>query len=131
MGLSTMSPLVTSLMILMIMVINTKAAPNPGTNEAEDGNNADYGGESGVCPNGEIQCCEEWLGQPGTKNCWCSPEGYTSAVFYIDSINGNILLAGGGYETDAQNSTEIVPDDRNQDLDVREGFGLKHERGGH
>ena len=26
-----MSPLVTSLMLLMVLVINTKAAPNPGT----------------------------------------------------------------------------------------------------
>ena len=55
---------------------------------------------------------------------------HTSAVFYTDTINGNILLAGGGYETDAQNSTEIVPDDHDQDLDITEGFGLKHERGG-
>jgi len=56
---------------------------------------------------------------------------HTSAVFYTDSINGNILLAGGGYETDAQNSTEIVPDDHDQDLDITEGFSLKHERAGH
>ena len=30
-----MSPLVTSLMLLMVLVINTKAAPNPGTDTDE------------------------------------------------------------------------------------------------
>merc|ERR1711962_1035665 len=55
---------------------------------------------------------------------------HTSAVFYTDTRNGNILLAGGGYETDAQNSTEIVPDDRNQDLDVVDGFILTGGRYG-
>ena len=49
---------------------------------------------------------------------------HTSAVFYTDSTNGNIMLAGGF-------STEIVPDDRDQNIDVTEGFGLKHERVGH
>merc|ERR1712212_1200047 len=34
--LLTMSPLVTFLMMLMVMVINTKAAPNPGTDTDED-----------------------------------------------------------------------------------------------
>ena len=60
-----------------------------------------------------------------------SRSGHTSAVFYTDSTNGNILLAGGRFNTEARNSTEIVPDDHDQDLDVREGFDLKHERGGH
>jgi len=35
------------------------------------------------------------------------------------------MLAGG---CDENNSTEIVPDDRDQDIDVTEGFGLLHER---
>merc|ERR1712223_705980 len=53
----------------------------------------------------------------------------TSAVFYTDSTNGNIMLAGGG-GTEAHHSTEIVPDDHDQDVDVTEGFGLKHGRAG-
>ena len=40
------------------------------------------------------------------------------------------MLAGGG-GTEAQHSTEIVPDDHDQDLDVTERVGLKHGRAGH
>ena len=35
------------------------------------------------------------------------------------------MLVGG---LDESNSTEIIPDDRDQDVDVTEGFGLQHQR---
>ena len=68
---------------------------------------------------------------------WCSHNRrtlqsrsrHTSAVFYTDSINGNIMLAGGF--PSHTSTTEIVPDDHDQDVDVTEGFGLKHKREGH
>ena len=39
------------------------------------------------------------------------------------------MLVGG--LLDENNSTEIVPDDRDQDVDVTLGFGLKHQRDFH
>jgi len=50
---------------------------------------------------------------------------HTSAVFYTDTTVGNFMLAGGCEEN---NSTEIIPDDRDQDVDVTKGFGLQHQR---
>ena len=53
--------------------------------------------------------------------------GHTSAVFYNNSHDGNIILAGGS-ELGDWRLTEIIPDDQDPEADVRKGFRLKNER---
>ena len=54
-------------------------------------------------------------------------DGHTSAVMYTNSNEGNIILAGGG-DLSETNTTVIIPDDRDQETGVREGFPLKNSR---
>ena len=53
--------------------------------------------------------------------------GHTSAVFYNNSHDGNILLAG-GFHPDEKRLAEIIPDDQDPEADVSTGFRLKHDR---
>ena len=55
-------------------------------------------------------------------------DGHTSAVMYTNSSEGNIILAGGGLDPSETNTTVIIPDDRDQETGVREGFPLKNSR---
>ena len=54
-------------------------------------------------------------------------DGHTSAVMYTNSSEGNIILSGGGDPSET-NTTVIIPDDRDQETGVREGFSLNNSR---
>ena len=54
-------------------------------------------------------------------------DGHTSAVMYANSNEGNIILAGGG-DVIELNTSVIIPDDRDQDTGVNEGFPLENSR---
>ena len=55
-------------------------------------------------------------------------DGHTSAVFYTNSGHGNIILAGGPSLDETSRTTDIIPDDHDQDTIVKKGFHLRTDR---